>query len=49
MWYEVTCWCEDGPFRLITDDRDEALDFAAYNEKKFAVAPSKIEEFEDEA
>ena len=49
MWYEVTCWCDEGPFRLLTDDYDEALDFAAYNEKKFGVRKSEIKEHEDEA
>ena len=34
IWYEVISYCEEGPFRLITDDRDEALDWAASQEKK---------------
>ena len=42
MWFEVTAYCEDGPFKLITDDRDEALRWAAEQERKFAVRPSEI-------
>ena len=49
MWYEVTAYCEEGPFKLVTDDREEALDWAAYNEKKFGVKASVIEEKCDES
>mgnify|MGYP006878681157 CR=1 FL=1 len=28
MWYEVIATCPDGPYRLLTDDYDEALDWA---------------------
>lgn len=42
MWFEVTAYCEEGPFKLITDDRDEALDWAAAQEKKHCVRPSEV-------
>ena len=44
MWYEVTAYCDEGPFRLITDNRDEALDWAAFQEKKHGCRPSDIRE-----
>ena len=28
MWYEVTATSPHGPYRLLTDDYDEALDWA---------------------
>lgn len=49
MWYEVTAWCPEGPFRLLTDNYDEAKDWAAAQEKRFGCKPSEIKEHEDEA
>jgi hypothetical protein len=42
-WYEVTAYCDEGPFKLMTDDYDEAIDWAAAQEKKFGVRKSEVE------
>ena len=46
IWYEVTAWCEEGPFKLMTDSYEEAVDWAAAQEKQFGVRKSEVEEHE---
>lgn len=42
MWYEVIAYCDEGPFRLMTDCYEEAMDWAAAQEKRYGVKPSEV-------